>query len=125
MDTHSSATVTGLTPYFGPWTFEQAAHLLRRTTFGPTYELIKFSVDQGLIYTLAKLFEETPQPAPPVNAYFTGDPWVDIGETWINAPYPPSNVNPFTSNRFRSLTSWTIGLVWQEDIHLTGLDLTR
>jgi len=118
MDTQYVSTLTGLIPYAGSWTFEQAAHLLRRTTFGPTNAQIEWAVDQGLTFTLAKLFEEIPMPAPPLNAFFEDDPWVPVGETWINGPYPPNDVTLFTSYRFRSLTSWTIGLLWQEGIHI-------
>lgn len=116
MNVQSTTVLTGLTPYIGPWTFEQAAHLLRRTTYAPTYDNIKWSVNQGLAFTLATLFQELPQPQPPVNAFYTNDPEVDVGETWIDAPY--SDVTPEASYRFRSLTSWTIGQMWNEGIHI-------
>lgn len=112
----STTVLTGLTPYAGPWTFDEAAHLLRRATFGPTRERIKWSVAQGLEATIDKLFEELPLPAPPVNAFYTNDPAVGVGEPWINAPY--TDVTPQASYRFRSLTSWTIGLMWEEGIHI-------
>lgn len=57
----------GLSPYSGPWTYETAAHLLRRTMFGPTHEQIKQVVSDGLTATLVKLTSKpTRQPNPPV-----------------------------------------------------------
>ena len=52
----------GLTPYAGPWNYEQAAHLLRRCTYGPTDEQIQSCISLGLEGTLDKLFEDHPFP---------------------------------------------------------------
>jgi len=76
-----------LSPYTGPWGWEQAAHLLRRSTFGPTYATIKRVQEQGLELTLEELLQDLPLPDPPLNNYYDGDPNVPIGETWIDAPY--------------------------------------
>ncbi len=65
-----STVITTLTPFSGIWTFENAAHLLRRTTFGPTYQNIKESVSDGLEATVAKLLVDTPLPALPINHSF-------------------------------------------------------
>ncbi|MBK8492813.1 MAG: DUF1800 domain-containing protein [Saprospirales bacterium] len=108
----------GLAPYAGPWTFEQAAHLMRRTTYGPVLAHIKWAVDQGLSATVDKLFEELPQPDLPVNAFYTGDPGVPVGAPWIDATYDNTILNDQASYRFRSLTSWTYGLIWQEGISI-------
>ena len=114
------ATVTtltsGLEPYAGQWGFEQAAHLLRRTTFGATYAQIKQVAEQGLAATLAQLFADQPLPAPPVNPSFTDDPNVPVGETWIDAPYSTSvNLSPY---RQQSLRSWQMQLLFDEGISL-------
>ena len=82
----------GLTPYVGPWGPEQAAHLLRRVTFG----VKKAQIDQltalgsaGAAVDFVLTVPQTPS-APPVNNYnnpdFT-DPDVPLGQTWVNAPY--------------------------------------
>ena len=42
-------------PYTGPWTFAEAAHLLRRTTFGPSKARILQAVSEGLEGTIATL----------------------------------------------------------------------
>ena len=61
---------SGLEPYSGPWAYEQAAHLLRRSMFAPTYTQIKAAAGQGLEATLELLFSELPQPEPPLNYYY-------------------------------------------------------
>lgn len=82
----------GLDPYQGPWTKAQAAHLLRRTTFG----LKKAHLDQMLALGNAAdavdaiLAVPTAVPAPPVNNYNNtdySDPNVPSGQTWVDAPF--------------------------------------
>ncbi len=82
----------GLTPYTGPWGYEQAAHLLRRVTFGVN----KLQLDQMLALGSAEsavdfvLTAPASTPDPPVNNYnntdFT-DPDVPLGATWVTAPH--------------------------------------
>lgn len=107
---------TGLAPYTGPWGYEQAAHLLRRSMFGPTAAQIKWAVEQGLDAVIDKLFEDLPQPEPPVNSYYPNDPNVPIGSTWVNAPYPAISMAEEIIYRHRSILSWGIGLMWEEGI---------
>jgi len=50
----------------GEWTFQRAAHLLRRTTYGPRRSTIKEALDLGLEASVNQLLS-TPDPvAPPV-----------------------------------------------------------
>jgi hypothetical protein len=107
---------TGLAPYTGQWGFQQASHLLRRGMFGPTNAQIKWAVQQGRAATVNKLFEELPMPAPPVNTYYTNDPGVPIGATWIGALYPATALGAEIGYRGRSLASWIIGNMWEEGI---------
>ncbi len=79
--------VLGLAPYAGTFGFEQAAHLLRRATFGPKYAQIKDAASKGLNATLNELFKDNPLPNPPLNYDYTTDPNVPVGSTWIDAPY--------------------------------------
>lgn len=73
-----------LTPYTGSWTFDEAAHLLRRTVFGPTKERILQAVSEGLDGTIATLMS-TPAPVdPPIYYDFSDDPTAGIGETWTD-----------------------------------------
>lgn len=86
----------GLDPYMGPWTSAEAAHLLRRTTFG----IKKAQLDQLLALGNAEAAVDAiltvpgTLPDPPVNNYNNPDdpdnPYVDpvvpSGATWVNAP---------------------------------------
>ena len=96
-DKGNELTLQGsLDPYQGPWTRAEAAHLLRRTTFG----LKKAHLDQMLALGNAQaavdavLNVPTALPAPPINNYNSpdsippyADPNVPSGQTWINAPF--------------------------------------
>lgn len=96
----------GLAPYTGPWTFEQAAHLLRRTTFGPSLSLIRSAVEMGKDAVLDELFADKALPAPPLNFGITEDPNVPIGETWVDAPY--SATVDLRTYRIQSIRAWTM-----------------
>ncbi|NOT38827.1 MAG: DUF1800 domain-containing protein [Saprospiraceae bacterium] len=105
-----------LTPYTGPWTFSTAAHLLRRTTFGPSLKMINEAETQGLNSTLDELFTEGRFPTRPLNPYATNDPEVKVGETWINADQSPaSGLNLY---RIYSLTSWYIKKLQSEEFNI-------
>ncbi len=98
---------SGLEPYTGPFGYAEAAHLLRRTTYGPSHQQIKDAVAAGLEATVAQLLADEPMPDPPVNPDFEEDPWVPVGETWVDKPYPqPPNVA--VGYRRRSLLAWQI-----------------
>ena len=102
----------GLTVYTGVWTEREAAHLLRRTIFGPTREQIIQAAENGMAATVAALLQDKPEPAPPINYVFDNDPNTPIGETWIDKP---SN-QEFTAYRRRSLYAWQTGLILDEGI---------
>lgn len=100
---------TGLEPYTGPWEYEQAAHLLKRTTFGPTYAQMKAAADSSMEEMVNTLLSDLPLPEPPLNYFTDEDPNVPVGETWINAPYV-GDLN-LQGPRRRSLAAWTMGLM--------------
>ena len=75
-----------LSPYTGQWTFDEAAHLLRRTIFGPTKSRIQQAVDEGFDATFATLFAEPAVVDPPIYYDFEDDPEAGIGETWVDKP---------------------------------------
>ena len=60
----TATTTSGLDPYTGFWGYEQAAHLLRRTTYGPTYTRIKDAEQNGMENVVAQLLTVQPLPAP-------------------------------------------------------------
>ncbi len=107
-----------LNPYSGPWTFSQAAHLLRRTTFGPSYTDIKSAVNQGLSNTIDTLLAPLPAPEPPIHHRFDADPGAPIGETWVNLNEPIPGVPGLNNARKRSLKSWMMGLMIDSPINI-------
>ncbi|MCO6484889.1 MAG: DUF1800 domain-containing protein [Saprospiraceae bacterium] len=106
----------GLDAYSGPWDAETAAHLLRRTTFGPTRAEIDEALNLGLEGTIQKLFEPQAPPSPPINHFYNQDPNVPVGETWIDAPYDA--VLNFRAYRFQSLQGWTVGLLLESGMNI-------
>ena len=98
---------TGTAPYTGEWTERQAFHLLNRTTFGPTKDMIAQSVANGMEWTVAKLLEDFDLPEPPL-VYLEDRDSVSIGNTWVDSPYNPFIVTE-RAHRRNSLYSWTMG----------------
>lgn len=106
----------GLEPYTGPWTQAEATHLLRRATFGPNIQEVNKVVSQGLQNTIDELFQTQPLPDPPINNISTVDPYVPIGETWIEAAYL-ADVN-LRGYRRNSLNSWTVNTMLQGGLNI-------
>ena len=97
-----------LNPYTGDWTFEHAAHLLRRTTYGPNRTEINNAVSKGLNATVNELLRDVPMPDPPIYYNFTNDPQVAVGETWVNT-IGDGDISGLTPSRNRSLRAWYFG----------------
>ena len=107
---------TGLDKYTGEWSLTDAAHLLRRTTFGPTLAEIKMGHAMGLDALVQRLIQPSPMPNPPLNANFADDPNVPIGSTWVTAPYVAGeNLERY---RNQSLAAWTLQQQLQEQFSL-------
>jgi hypothetical protein len=106
---HFSSPLSGLNPYVGSWTKMQAAHLLRRTIFGPTKAQIDGAFAQGLDLTVQQLLSEYPIPDPPVNPNNGNDPFVPIGSSWVDAPYMAGT--NLANYRNISLRAWNWGLL--------------
>lgn len=102
----SNASSISLSPYTGPWSFAQAAHLLRRTTFGPTMANINEAVGMGLNGTVSHLTAEKAMPEPPIYMEETVDPFAQKGETWINWAVPTNLSTQLNAPRRRSLLAW-------------------
>jgi uncharacterized protein (DUF1800 family) len=75
-------SMAGLAPYTGPWGQVQAAHLLRRTTFGPTRAEIAAAAGRTLTQELDRLLTAPATPAPPVMG-FEGDPDLPLGSQFV------------------------------------------
>ncbi|UOQ98065.1 DUF1800 domain-containing protein [Hymenobacter sp. 5317J-9] len=99
----SRATST-LAPYVGPWGYEQAAHLLRRTMFGPTRPDIQAAAASSLSAVLNGLLTAPVAPDPPVNVSTT-DTSVPIGQTWTAQVFDQN----FEGVRRTSLRDWWLG----------------
>ena len=111
-----AAVVSGLAPYSGSWTRQQAAHLLRRTLFGPKRDEINQAVSQGLNATLNQLFAAPTLPAPPVNHFYTDDPNVPVGATWIDSPHVDgADVGQY---RWPSLRGWYMQNLIDSDFNI-------
>ncbi len=108
-----------MTPYSGPWTTNQAAHLLRRCTFGANYQQIQNTVNLGLASALNQLFlpSVTDEPL----SYDAGEQVVNIGETWVSAVYPANaTANQQTeAARMKSLGAWLVKNLNQESLSIT------
>ena len=93
--------------YNGTWNFETAAHLLRRTTFGPKLSEIEKAVALGKSASINKLLSNTEFiPEPPINVKDDEDTEIQIGQTWVNAS---KKKNDFI--RRASYAGWRIGLI--------------
>ena len=120
----SAPPIGTLNPYSGPWTINQASHLMRRTMFGPDQAQINSCLDMGLNTTVNTLFQNCVPSPPPVIFTLpeepTGgdnifpvfkDPFVDYGETWVNEPPIVSTGDPgldqdILNVRARSVLYW-------------------
>ena len=106
---NQTTVMSSLAPYTGEWTFAEAAHLLKRTTFGPSYSHINEALSLGMETTVVNLLAETPLPDLPINYYFQNDPTTPVGETWVNKPFDNTIMNLNTSRNV-SLYGWQMGL---------------
>ncbi|MFN6112431.1 MAG: DUF1800 family protein [Bacteroidota bacterium] len=76
--------MASLAPFKGTWTRREAAHLLRRATFGASIAEIDAAVKAGLGNTVNSLFTPLPIPKLPVNTA-DGSKWIpDAGKVWTS-----------------------------------------
>ncbi len=106
---YAPETVTaGLEPYTGTWGRDEAAHLLRRTIYGPTQEEISDMVTLGIDGAIAQLISDRELPAEPLNPDYLLDNRVPVGESWVYKAIDPVLRNQIRGYRRRSLQSWTM-----------------
>jgi len=107
-----AAGEASLNVYIGTWTYETAGHLLRRTTFGPSHDLIQQSVSLGMVGTLKQLFKLPPLPAPPLRYIANvNDPNCPLGQTWTNKRM---NGETEAQHREDSLRAWNFMQLYGE-----------
>jgi uncharacterized protein (DUF1800 family) len=98
--------------YKGKWTIDQAAHLVKRTMFGASWDDVTYFAKGSLKKAIKELFtEDDTVPAPPLNTY-NDDKYTDeeiaTGQSWITAS-KQSGMN--IGKRKNSLRSWWLGLM--------------
>lgn len=104
-DEHVEEPVSlSLTPYTGAWTNATAAHLLRRTMFGPTFQQIRQAATDGMDAVVAQLLTQ-PAATQPLT-YLPEETVAAQGTTWINSVYPAANQGAVDNARRFSLSAW-------------------
>lgn len=108
-----------LDTFSGDFTNKEARHLLKRTSFGVTQNLVLEATTIGLSETITKLFKESSAENFPLKYEPDGtgtgevnDPDVSYGDTWVNAPLYPDLPTSQERNRVfrarnRSLYAWS------------------
>ncbi|MEZ4911077.1 MAG: DUF1800 family protein [Saprospiraceae bacterium] len=104
-----------LDKYSGSWTTSHVVHLYHRATYGASISQIKAGATGGLDYCTNLLFKSNPLPAPPINANYTLDPFVPIGQTWVNQP-AVQGVNGY---RTISLRAWAMENILTNQLSIT------
>ena len=90
-------------PYAGSWGTDQAAHLLRRTLFGPTFQQIQDSVALGMNNAVDQLL--TLIPTPPPLTYSPDEAVAPFGQTWVTSVHAADPL-PTEGARRGSLGAW-------------------
>lgn len=112
---------SGLAVYTGSWTRSEALHLLKRTGFGfkkPDVDtLLSLGMSQSVDLILT--IDNTP-PSPPVNHYNYEEPdenGLPYGADWTENAFATNSVGGDTNgNRTSGLSSWSLGLAFNQDI---------
>ena len=92
------------------WNSNTAAHLLRRTMFGPTRAEIQQAAAQTLDATLSALFGVQPSPPLPVGP----TPPLAAGQTWVNSVFDATYDNNFAAY----LKAWWIGVMTKQGMSI-------
>jgi uncharacterized protein (DUF1800 family) len=103
-----------LAPYSGPWTKNEAAHLLRRTLFGPTFQQINSASEQGMDLSVDTLLT-IPSFTEPL-AFLPEETVTPYGDSWVNNVYPTDSVlaQHHENARRDSLGAWLVQRINQQ-----------
>jgi uncharacterized protein (DUF1800 family) len=115
---------SGLIPYSGDWTYNEAAHLLKRTMFGAKKQDVDYFLSLSVNDAVDELINNTRTVSPPLRDYgpvpdinntVVDDPTIAMGQTWVNDlniaipnPLTRSQINRV---RIESLRKWWAGLI--------------
>lgn len=107
-----------MNPYAGPWTKAEAAHLLRRTMFGPTNQQMLDAVSAGMASTVSSLLQ-IPVIDQPL-AYDPAETEVAYGTSWVTALYPSgaSAALLVEGARQKSLGAWLMKRINTESLSI-------
>ena len=105
-----------MSTYTGQWTIAEAAHLLRRTMFGPTYQQIQDCVSNGMNASVTSLLT-IPVINPPI-ATSPDETIAPFGTTWVNSVYPSGDTQPTENARVYSLAAWTMKKINEENFSI-------
>lgn len=107
-----------MAPYAGPWTKQEAGHLLRRTMFGATNQQILDAVSNGMNATVTSLLQ-IPTIGEPV-AFSPDEAITTFGNSWVNDPYPADQVLATATGNARrtSLAVWAMKRINEESLSI-------
>jgi len=114
----TARTMSGLTPYSGPWDTEAVVHLLKRTMFGASPQDIVHFLGLSMVQAVDELLNPTAaMPSPPLKDYDNNDSAkpdsnIAAGTTWINDYNSDGAVQ---NRRVGSLKRWSIGIMINQD----------
>ena len=106
-----------LAPYSGIWSKMLAAHLLRRTTLGPTQAQIDAAFSDGVDLAVENILQSSILTDEPVT-WHPGETVAPQGETWVDKFMTPDPLleDQVNAARQKSLFSWTAGRMNKEQL---------
>jgi uncharacterized protein (DUF1800 family) len=114
---------SGLSPYAGAWSLNEAIHLLKRTQFGFKKSDADAFVNLGVTASVNKLLNFTNStPNPPVNYYqpdSADENGLAYGSDWTQNVFTSGSIGGTTnSNRTRGLAAWCFGLGVSQELNI-------
>jgi len=113
---------SGLAPYSGPWTLNEAAYLLRRTQFGFKKPDADSFVNLGVTAAVNTLLNFTnTTPSPPVNFYQPTIPdenGIAYGSDWTQSAFTGGLGNDTNRERTTGLAAWSFGLGLNQELNI-------
>ncbi len=106
-----------LAPYSGVWSKMLAAHLLRRTTLGPTQAQIDAAFSDGVDLAVENILQSSILTDEPIT-WHPGETVAPQGETWVDKFMTPDPLleDQVNAARQKSLFSWTAGRMNKEQL---------
>lgn len=106
-----------MAPYSGVWSKMLAAHLLRRTTLGPTQAQIDAAFSDGVDLAVENILQSSILTDEPVT-WHPGETVAPQGETWVDKFMTPDPLleDQVNAARQKSLFSWTAGRMNKEQL---------